>query len=100
DARAKLDFDIYSMLQQSFGKDRLFNTVINRSVKHREATVYSKTIIEHAAEQPAAEQFLAVAREIVERLEKAEAGKGFREEAAAKLNGAAPLVPTSENETL
>ncbi|MBX9677831.1 MAG: ParA family protein [Gemmataceae bacterium] len=76
DARAKLDFDIYGMLTQSFGKDRVFRSVVNRSVKHREATVYGHTIFEHAAEQPAAEQFLAVAKEIVERLEKAESGKG------------------------
>jgi chromosome partitioning protein len=79
DARAKLDFDIYNMLQQSFGKEKLFTTVVNRSVKHCEATVYGKTIIEHAAEQPAAEQFLAVAKEIIERLESAEAGKVIRD---------------------
>jgi chromosome partitioning protein len=76
DARATLDFDIYAMLVQSFGKGRVFETVINRSVKHREATVYGQTIFEHAAEQPAAEQFLAVGRELIERLKKAEAGKG------------------------
>jgi len=76
DARAKLDFDIHAMLVQSFGKERVFKTVINRSVKHREATVYGQTIFEHAGEQPAAEQFLEVAKELIKRLEKAEAGKG------------------------
>lgn len=79
DSRAKLDFDIYGMLTQSFGKERVFKTAITRSVKHREATVYNSTIFEHAAEQPAAEQFLTVAKEIVERLQTAEGGKGTEE---------------------
>jgi chromosome partitioning protein len=72
DARAKLDNDIHQMLVQKFGKDFVFQTVVNRSVKHREATVYGQTIFEHAPGQPAAEQFRSVAREVFSRLAQAE----------------------------
>jgi chromosome partitioning protein len=70
DTRPKLDSDIQKMLGQKFGKD-LFSTVIHRSVKHREASVYGQTIFEHAEGQQAAEQFQALAREVLARLEKA-----------------------------
>jgi chromosome partitioning protein len=70
DARPKLDSDIQKMLAQKFGKD-LFSIVIHRSVKHREASVYGQTIFEHAEGQQAAEQFHALAREVLDRLEKA-----------------------------
>src|SRR3954447_12405846 len=69
DSRPKLDNDIQKMLAQKFGKD-LFTTVIHRSVKHREANVYGQTIFEHAGGQQAAEQFQALAKEVLARLEK------------------------------
>src|SRR4051794_9086702 len=70
DTRPKLDGDIKKMLAKKFGKD-LFQTVIHRSVKHREASVYNQTIFEHAQGEQAAEQYQALAREILARLEKA-----------------------------
>jgi chromosome partitioning protein len=69
-ARVRLDEDIQKMLSQKFGKDLVFSTVIHRSVKHREASIYGKTIFEHAGDQQAAEQFLSLAREAMTRLEK------------------------------
>jgi chromosome partitioning protein len=71
DGRAKLDRDIQKMLTGMFGEDRLFPTPIGRSVKHREATVYGLTIFEHAAGEPASQQYEAVAKEIIGRVEKA-----------------------------
>ena len=71
DSRPKLDADIQRMLSQKFGDQLVFSTVINRSVKHREASIYGQTIFEHAAGQQAAEQYLALAREVLARLEKA-----------------------------
>jgi len=68
DARPKLDNDIQRMLTQKFGADVVFGTTIHRSVKHREASVYGKTIFEHAPDHPAAEQFRALAQEILRRL--------------------------------
>lgn len=68
DARPKLDNDIQKMLTQKFGADVVFGTTIHRSVKHREASVYGKTIFEHAPDHPAAEQFRALAQEILRRL--------------------------------
>lgn len=75
DARAKLDNDIHAMLLKKFGKERVFSSVINRSVKHREATVNGLTILEHASGQQPAEQYSAVARDIISRLEASEAGE-------------------------
>ena len=68
DAVAKLDSDIHKMLCRKFGAHLLFETTINRSVKHREATVYGQTIFEHAQGQQAANQFLSLGAEISKRL--------------------------------
>ena len=73
DITAKLDSDIHNMLSRKFGKGLIFDVKISRSVKHREATVYGRTIVEHAPEQQAAAQFLALVKEV-----------------AARLNGTAP----------
>lgn len=70
DARAKLDRDIQKMLAGMFGDDLLFQTNIGRSVKHREATVYGLTIFEHAAGEVSSQQYEAVGREIIGRVEK------------------------------
>lgn len=75
DARPKLDNDIQKMLTQKFGESVVFGTTIHRSVKHREASVYGKTIFEHAPEHPAAEQFRSLAGEILERLGPAAEGE-------------------------
>jgi chromosome partitioning protein len=75
DARPKLDNDIQKMLTQKFGEDVVFGTTIHRSVKHREASVYGKTIFEHAPDHPAAEQFRALAQEILRRLGPVAAGE-------------------------
>jgi chromosome partitioning protein len=72
DTRPKLDADIQKMLGRKFGKEVLFETVIHRSVKHREASIYGKTIFEHAPAQQAAEQFQALGREVITRLEQSE----------------------------
>jgi chromosome partitioning protein len=69
DTRAKLDADVLGLLVRKFGKDLVFPMVINRSVRHREATVYGTTIFEHAPGEPAAEQYAALSRELVSRLE-------------------------------
>jgi chromosome partitioning protein len=68
DAVAKLDSDIHKMLSRKFGANLIFETTINRSVKHREATVYGQTIFEHAQGQQAANQFLTLTGEVVKRL--------------------------------
>ena len=72
DPRAKLDSDIHGALVNHFGSERVFETVLNRSVKHREATTNGLTIIEHARGQQPAEQFLMLAREVISRITQAE----------------------------
>ncbi|HZC02957.1 MAG TPA: hypothetical protein VE844_16870, partial [Gammaproteobacteria bacterium] len=69
DTRAKLDADVLGLLVRKFGQDLVFPMVINRSVRHREATVYGTTIFEHAPGESAAEQYAALSRELVSRLE-------------------------------
>ena len=70
DSRPKLDADIQKMLSAKFGENLLFSTVIHRSVKHREASIYNQTIFEHAPGQQASDQYLGLAREAIVRLEK------------------------------
>ena len=72
--RAKLDSDIQYMLGEVFGTDRVFETTIAETVRHREATVYCKTILEHAPGEAAADQFHSVARELFARVRQAERG--------------------------
>jgi chromosome partitioning protein len=72
DARPKLDRDVHEMLVREFGEDLVFETVIHRSVKHREATVYCRTILEHAQGEPAAEQYIALTREVIKRFRRAQ----------------------------
>ncbi|MCC7498586.1 MAG: ParA family protein [Bryobacterales bacterium] len=68
DTTAKLDSDIHKMLSRKFGAELIFDVKISRSVKHREATVYSRTIFEHAPEQQPSAQFLALVNEVQRRL--------------------------------
>ena len=84
DSRPKLDADIQRMLSQKFGGQVVFSTVINRSVKHREACIYGQTIFERAAGQQAAEQYLALAREVF-----GSAGKvaSSRDDASRRIQG-------------
>ena len=84
DPRAKLDSDVHKLLTKKFGELVVYPMPINRSVKHREATVYSRTIFEHAPGKPAAEQFLAVARETIERVVVAEKSRA-RSQRGARL---------------
>lgn len=79
DTRAKLDNDIHRMLARKFGDDLVFHTTINRSVRHREAPVYSRTIFEHAPGEQAAEQFLALTHEVLGRLVQAQDALGGTE---------------------
>ncbi len=72
---AKLDRDIRDMLAQKFGENHVFKHNVGSSVRHREATVYSRTIFEHAPGQPQSENYLQIAREIVERVEPANASE-------------------------
>lgn len=69
--RTRLDEDIQKMLNGKFGAKIVFSTVIHRSVKHREASIYGKSIFEHAPGQQAAEQFGSLAKEVMKRLEDA-----------------------------
>jgi chromosome partitioning protein len=75
DSTARLDTDIQQMLRTKFGEGRLFKTVIGRSVKHREAPVYGKTIFEHSPNQQAANQFADLTAEVLDRLTQCSASK-------------------------
>ncbi len=68
DPSAKLDKDILELLRNRFGEEFVFDRVITRSVRHREATIYGQTIFEIANGSPAAEQYRELGRSIIERL--------------------------------
>lgn len=70
DNSARLDSDIRQMLVSKFGEDQVFRAAITRSVKHREAPVYGRTIFEHAAGMPAAAQFGELSKEVLERVKR------------------------------
>ncbi len=74
DRSAKLDAEIHEMLKDRFGNQLVFQTTISRSVKHREATVYSQTIFEHAGGTPPADQYLELVRELINRGQKSRTG--------------------------
>jgi chromosome partitioning protein len=75
DTRAKLDADVLGLLIRKFGENLVFPTPINRSVKHREATVYGRTIFEHAPGEVASDQYISLCREVISRLEALQAGR-------------------------
>ena len=88
DSSARLDSDIRQMLQEKFGEGRVFKTAISRSVKHREAPVYGRTIFEHASGTAAATQFAELSREVADKLEAAHGAKTVAaEELKAVANG-------------
>lgn len=83
DTTAKLDSDIHNMLSRKFGNGLIFDVKINRSVKHREATVYGRTIFEHAPDTQPATQFATLVHEVVRRLN----GKGIAEQPVVEAIG-------------
>jgi len=66
--RTKLDQDIRDHLLSVFKDGDLFRSDIGDSVRHREATLYGKSIHEHAPGEVASEQYLTLADEIIERV--------------------------------
>ena len=71
DATARLDHQIYQTLFDLF-PGKLFKTKVGASVRHREAPLYGKSIIEHAPDHQSSENFRELAREVVSRLVEAE----------------------------
>ena len=67
DRTAKLDKDIHRALVDKFGEDLVFRTTIARSVKHRESTLYRKTIFEHAPTDQASLQYAELLKEMLNR---------------------------------
>lgn len=66
--RSNLDDDIRDHLLTTFSEDQLFRTAITDSVRHREATLYGKSIHEHAPGEGASLQYMALADEILARM--------------------------------
>ena len=67
DKTAKLDADIHKALVKKFGEELVFRTTIARSVKHRESTLYRRTIFEHAPHDQASEQYGELVKEMINR---------------------------------
>lgn len=89
DTNARLDSDIRQMLQDKFGQDRVFRTAIGRSVKHREAPVYGRTIFEHAHGTTAATQFAELSGEVAAKLEAVHGKAAAKPASAPELSAVA-----------
>lgn len=72
DKSAKLDSQIHMHLTEKFGTSAVFQTTIGRSVRMRELTVLNRTVFEHEPARAQAEQFLNLAKEMINRASKGE----------------------------
>ena len=83
-----LDQQIYGMLLESF-RNLLFRTCISATVRHRECTIYGKSILEQEPDGNAAAEFRMLAREVIARLEGEDAVRSshaVNEEPRAEVN--------------
>ena len=85
DARTKLDPQVREQLSKIFDR-HMFETVINVSVKTREASFHRQTIYEHAPRDKASEQYLSVTREILNRIQMDEDERVLEEEDQQEVN--------------
>lgn len=72
DKTAKLDTQIHKLLIDKFGAGAVFQTTIGRSVRMRELTVLNRTVFEHEPAHVQGQQFLDLAREMINRGSKGE----------------------------
>jgi chromosome partitioning protein len=66
DARTNLSEQVVAEVRQHFG-ERVYQTVIPRSVRLSEAPSFGKSILEYAPAGPAAKAYRALAREFIQR---------------------------------
>jgi chromosome partitioning protein len=66
DARTKLSQQVVDDVRKHFG-ERVYQTVIPRSVRLSEAPSFGKSILEYASSGPAAQAYRSLAREFIER---------------------------------
>jgi len=66
DARTRLSEQVVADVRKHFG-ERVYETVIPRSVRLSEAPSFGKSILEYASSGPAAQAYRALAREFMKR---------------------------------
>jgi len=66
DARTNLSAQVVAEVRQHFGQ-RVYETVIPRSVRLSEAPSFGKSVLEYAPSGPAAHAYRALAREFIQR---------------------------------
>src|SRR5205814_9420736 len=66
DARTKLSQQVVDDVRKHFG-ERVYETLIPRSVRLSEAPSFGKSILEYASSGPAAQAYRALAREFMKR---------------------------------
>ena len=69
DGRARLDADIKANLEEHLGREHVLQTIISNSVRVREAPLHNETIFEYDPTDKTAEQFKALTREVLDKLE-------------------------------
>lgn len=101
DKTAKLDADIHKALVKKFGEELVFNTTIARSVKHRESTLYRRTIFEHAPTDQASIQYAELVKEMINRGAKGAFGATLNPLPDQNALGrVAPETPDADDPTL
>ena len=84
DGRTNLSEQVVAEVREHFG-ERVYETVIPRSVRLSEAPSFGKSILEYASSGPAAQAYRALAREFIQR------------HASPATAAASPQTPASEN---
>ena len=67
DRTTKLHSQVHQMLSDKFGENTIFQTTISRGVRMQELTFMGKTVFEHEGAAQQAEQFLSLAKEMINR---------------------------------
>jgi chromosome partitioning protein len=67
DRRTNLARDIYRQVREVFG-DKVFKTVIGKSVRLEESPAYKETIFSYAPDSSGAEEYAQLAREVMQRV--------------------------------
>jgi chromosome partitioning protein len=71
---AKVGKDIYQLLQEKFGRDLVFPP-LHQPVRDHVASIARQTVLQYAPGEMPALEFMAVARQLLERVDKGEEGR-------------------------
>jgi chromosome partitioning protein len=86
DARTNLSQQVVADVRKHFG-ERVYETVIPRSVRLSEAPSFGKSVLEYASSGPAAQAYRALAREFIQRHTASATPRGLPQTPASETPG-------------